>query len=104
MEIWEIQMERARAQSVSTHSVILHSYKEKLFFKSDLQTEKRSTLVMCGNSRSRVDYSNAVTHIHTSTKTPVGWRQLKVTVQAACKQSKDQNRFQVVREDQEKRF
>lgn len=35
---------------------------------------------------------------HSCAKTPVNWRQLRVTVQAACKQSKEQNEFQVVAE------
>lgn len=56
---------------------------------------------MCGNRRSRVRDLNTVAH--TSRKTPVDWRQLKVTVQAACKQSKDQNGFQVVGEKREER-
>lgn len=54
--------------------------------------------ILCGNRRPRVHNSHTTqTDIHASMKAPVDWRQLKVTVQAACKQSKEQNGFRVVR-------
>ena len=47
------------------------------------------------------------THTHTHTRagnTPVDWRQLKVAGRAACKQSREQNGFQVVAEKLEESF
>lgn len=43
------------------------------------------------------------TPAHTSRNTPVDWRQLKVAGRAACKQSREQNGFQVVAEKLEER-
>lgn len=70
-----------------------------MIFESDLQTEGCRIFSVWQQAQSHVH--NSHTDSHTSTKTPVDGRQLMVTVQAACKQSKEQNGFQVVREKQE---
>lgn len=57
--------------------------------------------ILCSNKLSHVSTTRTRTNAHTSMKTPVERRQLRVTVQAACKQSKEQNWFRVVREKRE---
>lgn len=112
-------MERARVQSVSNsfpfpcfaflirnekdarHYVVLFAFCG-LFRRNNftfwLGQKATQNMLMCGN---RLSHVSTHTELHTSMKTPVDLRQLRVTVQAACKQSKEQNWFQVVRDKRE---
>lgn len=67
--------------------------------------------ILCGSRLTQLGRQLKQPHTHTRThkckhkhETPVDWRQLRVTVQAACQQSKEQNGFQVVREKGKQRL
>lgn len=79
--------------------------------ETDVETEQCRIFCVAAGSHNSDANSNSHTHAHTRThkckhkhETPVDWRQLRVTVQAACQQSKEQNGFQVVREKGKQRL
>ena len=74
-----------------------------MIFDCDSQTERRRIFYVRQQSVTCTQLQHTHTHRRAG-NTPVDWRQLKVAGRAACKQSREQNGFQVVAEKLEESF